>query len=219
MARTKNYTERAYEFIKGQIDNNVWLPETHLKEIEIAETLGISRTPVRRAMNHLKDEGYLHIEAYKGATVAQRDLTSQAVVDRLQFLELLLGHLFLQLQSKGVQLSNEELDRLHQAIQIATDRNDIKEYMRFKQQMFDYLVSFNANSYFRQVALTTFQCLNQLWVQAEPKKRTRHFTFEKEKGSLLLDQLVAAVKKMDYPNANKQARIWINELILAEVNC
>ncbi|MDO4680638.1 MAG: winged helix-turn-helix domain-containing protein [Aerococcus sp.] len=219
MARTKNYTERAYEFIRSQIDNNVWLPDTHLKEIEIAENLGISRTPVRRAMNRLQEEGYLNIEAYKGATVAQRDLTSQAVVDRLQFLELLLGHLFLQLQNKGIQINEAEIDRRYQAIQLATEHRDIKEYMRFKQQLFDYVVSFNANSYFRQIALTTFQCLNQLWVQDENKKTLQHFDFEIEKGAVLLERLIEALKKMDYPNANKQARIWINELILEEVNC
>ncbi|MDO4670693.1 MAG: GntR family transcriptional regulator [Aerococcus sp.] len=219
MAKTKNYTERAYEFIRGQIDNNVWLPETHLKEIEIAENLGISRTPVRRAMNRLKDEGYLNIEPYKGATVAQRDLTSQAVVDRLQFLELLLGHLFMQLQNKGINVAGPELDHIYEAIQTATVQDDIPNYIRFKQQFFSYVVSFNGNSYFRQISLTTFQCLNQLWIQAEPLKRSQHFKFEKEKGSLLLERLVQAIRAMDYPNANKQARIWINELILEEVNC
>ena len=64
MAKTKSYKDIAYQYLKEQIDSNLLLPDTHLKEVEIAETLGMSRTPVRKAMAQLAEEDYIRIEQY-----------------------------------------------------------------------------------------------------------------------------------------------------------
>lgn len=51
---------RAYELIREGILNGQFEPGSQLKEEEIAIVCGVSRTPVRDAMNRLESEMYIH---------------------------------------------------------------------------------------------------------------------------------------------------------------
>lgn len=67
LTRPVDLTSRAYEEIKrfmleGRLDENTKLSETWL-----SAQLGISRSPVREALNSLQTEGLIHIEARQGA--------------------------------------------------------------------------------------------------------------------------------------------------------
>ena len=62
MPKNKSYATIAYEYLKDQIDSNLLLSDTYLKEVEIADFLGMSRTPVRKAMLQLEREGYIQME-------------------------------------------------------------------------------------------------------------------------------------------------------------
>ncbi|MCY3079762.1 GntR family transcriptional regulator [Aerococcus sp. JJEM-2022b] len=66
MAKSMSYKEKAYRYLKEQIDNNVLLAGTHLKENDLAKQLDMSRTPIRKALDQLAKEKYVRIEPYKG---------------------------------------------------------------------------------------------------------------------------------------------------------
>ena len=53
--------ETAAEAIRGLIVANAFEPGEPLSEVRLAETLGISRTPVREAIGQLDKEGLLKI--------------------------------------------------------------------------------------------------------------------------------------------------------------
>jgi GntR family transcriptional regulator of vanillate catabolism len=65
-------------------------PGTHLGEIEMAEMLGVSRTPVRHAFLVLAQEGLLNKTEGRGFFV--RSFTVEEVVDAIDFRGLIEGH-------------------------------------------------------------------------------------------------------------------------------
>lgn len=63
--------ESAYEKLRGQILSGELVHGERLAEEEIAETLGISRTPVREALRRLASEGLVDVTPNRGASVAR----------------------------------------------------------------------------------------------------------------------------------------------------
>jgi DNA-binding GntR family transcriptional regulator len=53
------YREDTYQTIKNWIVEGTLLPLEKLRDVELAERLGISRTPVREALRRLEDEGLI----------------------------------------------------------------------------------------------------------------------------------------------------------------
>lgn len=217
MAKTKSYKDIAYQYLKEQIDSNLLLPDTHLKEVEIAETLGMSRTPVRKAMAQLAEEDYIRIEQYKGAVVAKNALNARAIVERLQFIELLTMNLFQQMQNKDVQVEVDKVEELKNTIIISLEAPDLETYFDAEFRMFTYLVSFYPNSYFRQVTLNTIQPLHELYIK-EYKEDADVFKREAHDLRSIYPTMLDALSNKDYAMARKQARIWINQLILYQIN-
>lgn len=69
--------ERAYEDIKSQILAGELAPGSAISEAELADVLGISRSPVREAFQQLAREGLVEIFPKRGTFVA--DLTPREV--------------------------------------------------------------------------------------------------------------------------------------------
>lgn len=62
---------QAYQGLKRMILEGKVAPGEKLNEMELASALGISRTPVREAMNRLEKEGLVEIFPQRGASVVQ----------------------------------------------------------------------------------------------------------------------------------------------------
>ena len=62
--------EVAYEALRDAIVKRQLLPGDRLMETELANEMGISRTPVREAMRRLETDGYVVIQPRKGSYVA-----------------------------------------------------------------------------------------------------------------------------------------------------
>lgn len=59
----------AYDAIRQGVMSGRWPSGAHLREVELASELGVSRTPVREALRRLASEGVLTFEPHIGATV------------------------------------------------------------------------------------------------------------------------------------------------------
>lgn len=68
-AGKKSLVERAYEQIKQRILDNVYHPGFQALENEVAEELGVSRTPVREALIRLQHEGLVELIPRRGMRV------------------------------------------------------------------------------------------------------------------------------------------------------
>lgn len=67
----ENLTKLAYESIKAFILREDLDEQTRLTEDSLSQQLGISKSPVREALNSLSTEGLIRIEARKGAYLRQ----------------------------------------------------------------------------------------------------------------------------------------------------
>lgn len=86
-------TTRAYEHIREGILDGRYPTGTMLGEVALAESIGVSRTPVRTALVLLQDEGWITVYPKRGALV--RGLSERAAAD--------LAEARFLLESSGVQ--------------------------------------------------------------------------------------------------------------------
>ena len=63
--------ERAYSTVRDGILRGHYGAGTRITEQELAQTAGVSRTPIREALRRLHAEGLVHFEPNHGAVVAQ----------------------------------------------------------------------------------------------------------------------------------------------------
>ena len=71
MAEPKLVKDRAYEVLKAAILNLALPPGTSLKEAELCERLGVSKTPISQALHQLEREGFVEMTPFRGATVTK----------------------------------------------------------------------------------------------------------------------------------------------------
>jgi DNA-binding GntR family transcriptional regulator len=64
-----NLKTKAYNILKDKLKYCIYAPGSLLNEVQLANDLGISRTPVREAISLLETEGYLKILPKKGIYV------------------------------------------------------------------------------------------------------------------------------------------------------
>ena len=81
--------EWAYGRLKMEIANGTMEPGSRVRENEIAERLGISRTPVREALRRLEAEDLIVHVPHQGAIIAELD--HQAVIELYDMRETLEG--------------------------------------------------------------------------------------------------------------------------------
>src|SRR3954451_2951290 len=65
-ARPGKLAEQVYDTLKAQIHDFQLVAGDRFSEAELAQRLGVSRTPVREALFRLRDEGFLGVESKLG---------------------------------------------------------------------------------------------------------------------------------------------------------
>ncbi len=85
----KPLRELVLEAIREAIKNGTLQPRERLMEIQLADELGVSRTPVREALRKLELEGFIVMVPRKGAYVS--DLTMKDVADVFEIRAALEG--------------------------------------------------------------------------------------------------------------------------------
>ena len=77
----KPLREIVYEELKRQILKGEIAPGHRMMEVELADDMGVSRTPVREAIRKLEKEGLVTIEPRKGAYAS--DISIKEMIDVL----------------------------------------------------------------------------------------------------------------------------------------
>jgi len=76
-ARSADSVEKVYEKIKTLAIDYHFRPSERINEVELASQLGVSRTPVREALNRLAKDGFMNLVPNRG--FYSRDLTPEGV--------------------------------------------------------------------------------------------------------------------------------------------
>jgi DNA-binding GntR family transcriptional regulator len=124
--------DRAYQTIKTRILDRSYAPGRRLRAQELAESMAISRTPVREAFGRLEQEGLLRREDGWGFTV--RGLTAEEIIELFEVREALeQGALSLAIPRLGEdQLAH--LGRLLEGSAAALDRGRPADSIRIARQ-------------------------------------------------------------------------------------
>ena len=101
--KTASLAAQAYEKIKENILNLTYSPGMPLTEAMLAAELGMSRSPIRAAIQMLRSDGLIVSDYYKSMTV--REITDRDINELYQIRELLEGAAFQLIFSLG---RNEE---------------------------------------------------------------------------------------------------------------
>jgi len=126
------------DHIRDEIISGRYAPGARLREVEIMQRLGVSRTPIREAVKALEVEGLITVEPWQGIVVAK--LTRFQASDLFEFRETLEG-LAAGLAAK--EITEEELARLEELLRDAEecDINEIdtlsKKNRAFHQQIYN----------------------------------------------------------------------------------
>lgn len=129
MTRTVTSTERALAAVRELILHGQFAAGARLGEVELAERLGVSRTPVREALTRLAAEGLVELVPNRGARVASWSVAElEGVFDLRSALEprltgyaaprarpddvALLDELAAQMIAVGLPGPNQDLDAL-----------------------------------------------------------------------------------------------------------
>lgn len=105
MFKTVGLNEKVYEHLKQLIYNNAFSTQEPIFETQLAEQLGVSRTPVREAIHLLKNEGLL--EPVAGGGVRAFLVTSQDLQDAF---EVRIAH-----ETVAVKLATQRMNQERQA--------------------------------------------------------------------------------------------------------
>ena len=103
------YERLRHEVLTGSLAAGRWL-----REMELAATLGVSRTPVREAVRRLAQDGLLELSPNRGVRV--RAITLAEVVDVYRVRELVEGAAAAAAASNRTPTDLAEIERLLQAI-------------------------------------------------------------------------------------------------------
>lgn len=68
---TRNLNEKIYYYLRNKIVNNQLSPGTRIDYNEIAKELGVSKTPVRDALQLLQQDGLVEVKSRSGTYVSQ----------------------------------------------------------------------------------------------------------------------------------------------------
>ena len=118
--------EKVYLQIKKAILDCTLSPGAPLVETRLAEELGVSRTPIRRAIARLEQEGFVTADPSKGYNVAEISL--QELREIYQLREILECHL---VRETAKQFTPEELEEMESALRAADQALEKGDYPGF----------------------------------------------------------------------------------------
>jgi len=142
--------EIVYEELKTQILTGKIAPGTRMMEVELAENMGVSRTPVREAIRKLEKEGLVSIEPRRGAYAS--DISIKDMVDVLEVRQDLEAMAAAIAAQKATDDQKEELRKATVEYRKAVDAGDIPQMIKWDEAIHQIIFSCTDNKTLVQLA-------------------------------------------------------------------
>jgi GntR family transcriptional regulator, rspAB operon transcriptional repressor len=155
LKNTSTY-DKAYDFIKERILNMTYKPGQSISEVKIAEELGISRTPVREAINRLISEGLI-IHSLEGKIVYTLSLQDiKEIFDIKEYLEAMIA------EQVAEYRTDEDVEKLQDIIHRMTEaasKSNVDAWLQVDEEFHALLYDIVGNQRARQI----INNLNEQW--------------------------------------------------------
>lgn len=143
----ENLTKQAFRYIRDEIIQGKLDGRQHLTENYFAERFGISKSPVREALNRLESEGLISIVPRRGAFVVQLSVHDiEEIFELREALEVLVA--------KDAILNEKILKRMRAAVMSAKqfrEQNDKNNYIRADATFHTTLAEASSNSRLKKI--------------------------------------------------------------------
>lgn len=208
MGRRRKVEEKAYVYIKNQILADNWLEGKQIKEMDIAETLEISRTPIRNAFIRLEKDGFVTISPNKGVFVANSAIDLKGVKERLYYLEALLQHVLYTLELSEIKIETdyyvECISDMEKSLNL-----DSSLFEEAEKQFWKAILMYHDNTYMNESIVHTIHSLasstdyvSDILYSSRPVKLSHYKT------------LAELISQHDYVYARREVRILLNQLLI-----
>ena len=124
--------------IKGELN-----PGQKLTEPELAEKLGISRTPIREAFRQLESEGFLTVIPRRGAVVSR--ITRKEIGDFYDLKSLLEGYAARVAAEKITEKGIEKLRKINEQLVVLAEKNDVDAFFSKNDEFHNTFISYCGN--------------------------------------------------------------------------
>ena len=144
----KDLSTKVFHEIRGKILNFDILPGVKVPDKDIANEMGISRTPVREALFRLAENGLIHAKPNRGFTV--RTFTAKEVEDLYNMreaLEALAVKLTIRNLNERKIKSFYELMERYKAL---LHTNDVLMFNKLDQEFHDLIANYSENEFLKQ---------------------------------------------------------------------
>ena len=139
----KLLSENIADSIKAAIIKGKFKPGEKISEGDLAESMGISRTPLREAFRKLENEGFIEIIPRKGAVVTGID--PKEVFDLYEIKSTFEG-LAARLASANMKEKDiERLEKINNELRKLIDKNDLEGFYRAHTRFHEVFIKLSAN--------------------------------------------------------------------------
>lgn len=118
-------------------------PGQKITEPELAEKLGISRTPIREAFRQLESEGFLTVMPRKGAVVSTA--TQKEIEDFYELKSLLEGYASRVASRKITEKDVDRLKRINDQLEILARKGDVEAFFRKNNEFHNAFIGLCGN--------------------------------------------------------------------------
>ena len=178
------------EIISGRL-----VPGTELKELEISERFGCSRTPVREAFRQLASDNLIETKLRRGASVTQRSIRD--IVESYQIREQLEPY---SCRIAAENLTDDELDEMEKLLNTRLGNNptleETERYLNVDRQFHDMIIESTNNQVLRRIMHNLLAHTIRMFLSANAIKHDKSVE-EREK-------IIIALRQRD-PIAAEQA--------------
>jgi DNA-binding GntR family transcriptional regulator len=188
--------ERAYRYIRQALAAQKLMPGDRLREVDLADMIGLSRTPIREALARLEAEGLVVHDATLGIMVAELDYN---MITELYFMREVLEGTAARLAAQHA--SDVEISLLEDMCeQYADSVGNDQQLARSNRQFHELLYNCSHNRYLIKMLKTLHDTLTLLGnTTLTDQKRVKDTV--REHGAV-----VSAIKKHDPETAEKVLR-------------
>lgn len=141
--------EIVYEELKRQILVGEIAPGTRMMEVDLAEEMGVSRTPVREAIRKLEKEGLVTIEPRRGAYAS--DISIKDILDVLEVRQTLEGMAASLAARKVTEEEKQDFIRANAAYKAAILSGNTDEIIKNDEYFHQLIVNYSDNKTLTQL--------------------------------------------------------------------
>jgi DNA-binding GntR family transcriptional regulator len=182
-------TLQAAAQIRGLIIDRVLLPGEKIRQVELADRIGVSRSPLREALRTLESEGVVAYEINRGYVVAKLDDDD---LGQIHWMRTLLEDELLRSVRRPDAAVLSDLKDLNEKMIIAIDERNVAEVLRYNREFHFAIFDLSSLNQFRREVGRLWQMsegYSAAWWWRQPEARTRINAEHKA--------IIAALRKFD----------------------